>query len=992
MSGGFRSDHHNLPFLRGGGECGAVLRALDWAANPLGPPQAWPQSLKTLVGVAMDSSQPMLIVWGPEQITLYNDGYAAMCGERHPRALGRPYVELWHDIWDEVEPILSRAYAGESTHMDDIAFVMHRNGYPEQTHFAFGYTPVQDDAGGVVGMFCACTETTQTVRAAKREAFRTRLQERLRSAEDPQDILGAAAGLLGTELDAGRVGYGELDAGGAVATTTAHWVRPPMPAPAASYRLEAYADALGPRLARGQALVVHDTERDPGLDAGRRAAFAAAGGVRATLCVPLVKAGRASAVLYVDDHRPRRWSDEDESLTRDVLERTWAAVERARAEQARRETERDLRFTLAAGRMGAWSQDLASGELHTSAIFRANFGHPEDAPFDRITLLASVHPDDVEGVHQAMTQSVASGEDLDCEFRVVARDGEVRWVGMRGRPSHAADGTPLRMTGICLDITTRRRTEAALRESEERYRQIVEGAEDFAILTLDDRRIITSWNTGAERMLGYAEAEVLGRSGDIFFTAEDIAAGEPEREQRTAQTRGRALNERWHQRKDGSRFWGSGLMMRRPQGGVLKMFRDRTAEHEAEAALRRLNETLEERVEARTRELQAVEEHLRQAQKMEAVGQLTGGIAHDFNNMLTGVIGGLDIVRARLASGRHDDVQRFLDAASQSAQRAANLTQRLLAFSRRQSLNPVALDINGLVRGMRELLSRTLGENVALDFAFADALWPVRADENQLESTLLNLAINARDAMPGGGTLRIATCNVDVAERDARLAGARAGEYVLVEVADTGVGMSAELLERVFEPFFTTKPIGQGTGLGLSMIYGFAKQSEGHVDIESREGEGTTIRLFLPRADATAVEAAVAGAPVHAAADGAGEVVLVVEDEPSVRLLILEALEELGYAHMEAASADAALPLLQSDRRIDLLVTDVGLPGMNGRQLAEAARSARPGLGVLFVTGYAAEAANRERFLEPGMDMITKPFSMSALGERIRAMIERRAS
>ncbi len=407
--------------------------------------------------------------------------------------------------------------------------------------------------------------------------------------------------------------------------------------------------------------------------------------------------------------------------------------------------------------------------------------------------------------------------------------------------------------------------------------------------------------------------------------------------------------------------------------------------HASESQVRELNETLERRVEERTRERDRVEEALRQSQKIDALGQLTGGIAHDFNNLLTGIIGSLDIVRRRMADGRAADVTRFMDAASASAQRAAALTHRLLAFARRQSLDTKPSDVNALVLGMEELLHRTLGEQVSFQTALADSLWPALADDNQLENAILNLAINARDAMPDGGQLTIETANIRLdADYSTGTEGVAEGEYVMIAVSDTGSGMPPDVVAKAFDPFFTTKPIGEGTGLGLSMIYGFVKQSAGHVRIYSEVGRGTTIKLFLRRAQS---ELDQQGEAVIEAPLGQGETVLVVEDDSAVRLIITDVLEELGYRHLEAPDGMTALPILQSSERIDLMVTDVGLPKMNGRQLAEMARAARPALKILFVTGYAEKAAVRHGFLEPGMEMLMKPFTLDSLANKVREML-----
>ena len=459
---------------------------------------------------------------------------------------------------------------------------------------------------------------------------------------------------------------------------------------------------------------------------------------------------------------------------------------------------------------------------------------------------------------------------------------------------------------------------------------------------------------------------------------------------------------------DGSYHWmHARALPQRDADGVIRqwfgMTEDVQNRRQVEQALRELNEHLETRVSQRTQALAEVnlrlqnemqereraEEALRHAQKMEALGQLTGGIAHDFNNMLTGIIGSLDLMQRYIDAGRSSEIKRFTEAAISSAHRAAGLTHRLLAFSRRQSLDRKRLAPNELVHSLEELFSRTLGEHLQLRLQLADDVWPVNTDASQLENALLNLVINARDAMPESGVLTIETanCELDATPEGATLEPVKPGAYVMFRVSDNGSGMSAPVLAKAFDPFFTTKPIGQGTGLGLSMIYGFAQQSGGQVTLQSRPGEGTCVRLYLPRHSEPFGDTAEQRIPAVAPMAQAGESVLVVEDDPAVRMLVLDVLDELGYAAHSAADASAALALLEAGLHIDLLVTDVGLPGLNGRQLAEIARQQRPGLKVLFITGYAEKAAERYGFLAEGMDMITKPFSIERLGSKIRDMI-----
>jgi nitrogen-specific signal transduction histidine kinase/CheY-like chemotaxis protein len=386
-------------------------------------------------------------------------------------------------------------------------------------------------------------------------------------------------------------------------------------------------------------------------------------------------------------------------------------------------------------------------------------------------------------------------------------------------------------------------------------------------------------------------------------------------------------------------------------------------------------------------EKRAIEEQLRQSQKMEAVGQLTGGLAHDFNNLLTGISGGLEMMQARIAQGRFDELERYFASVRGAADRAAALTHRLLAFSRRQTLDPRPTNIDRLLRGFEELIRRTVGPGIEVRLNGSPRPWPTLVDPNQLENAVLNLCINARDAMPDGGILTIETANVSLDQRAARRLELPAGDYVAIAVADTGTGMSPEVVAKAFEPFFTTKPLGEGTGLGLSMAYGFARQSGGQVEVSSCPAHGTTVTLYLPRhagsADVDEVER-----DAVAAAAGRGEIVLVIDDEAMIRLLIADTLTECGYEVIEAVDGPAGLEILRSDARIDLLITDVGLPGgMNGRQVADAARVIRPDLKVLFITGYAEQAVIGSGSLATDMFVLAKPFPMEAIAERTRDIL-----
>ncbi len=409
----------------------------------------------------------------------------------------------------------------------------------------------------------------------------------------------------------------------------------------------------------------------------------------------------------------------------------------------------------------------------------------------------------------------------------------------------------------------------------------------------------------------------------------------------------------------------------------------------ARERLRELTASLEDRVEAGIAERIKLEEVLRQSQKMEAVGQLTGGLAHDFNNLLTGISGNLELLKARVAQGRSGvELDRYIVAAQGAAKRAATLTHRLLAFSRRQTLDMKPTDVNRLITDLEELLRRSVGPTVGIEVIGASGLWGALVDANQLESALLNLCINARDAMPNGGRVTIETANKWLDERGARDRDLPPGQYLSICVSDTGTGMTKDVIEHAFEPFFTTKPTGAGTGLGLSMVYGFARQSGGQVRIYSEVGEGTNVCIYLPRHHGTLEPDAAPSSAPDEVASAEHETILIVDDEPTVRMLVSEVLADLGYVSIEAVDGPSALAIVQSNRRLDLLVTDVGLPGgLNGRQLADAARGLRPDLKVLFVTGYADNAVVGHGQLDRNMQILTKPFTVDDLARRVKTLI-----
>ncbi len=715
------------------------------------------------------------------------------------------------------------------------------------------------------------------------------------------------------------------------------------------------------------------------------------------------------------------------------------------AEQAHRESEARLRaaderlqLALSAGQgVGIWDWDVPNDRVVADARFaqlcdvdpeKARTGAPL-ADFFR-----AMHPDDVPAVEAAISAALRTGDDFVSEYRLVQKDGSIRWVMAQGRCSLGADGQPLRFPGTTFDVTRRRHADL-LREALAGLTDMIRdfdnpddvlyaaskvlgetlqvsrvgyGTIDAKADTLTVER---DWLApGVETLAGTLNLRDYGSFIDDLKLGKFISIADVEKDDRTASAaaalKGRSAGSFANvpileQGKLVAVLFINNAAAREWQPDELGFFqeiaeRSRSASERiravaalrlSEITLRDVNETLEARVEARTSELIQAEEALRQAQKMEAVGQLTGGIAHDFNNMLTIVLGSLEILKRRV--GVDERAQRLVDAATDGAKRAALLTQRLLAFSRQQPLQPESVDLNKLVSGMTELVRRSLGADIRLESTFAGGLWRANVDPNQLENVILNLAVNARDAMADGGKLTIETQNAHLDTRYvATHLGVPEGQYVLIAVTDTGMGMSPEVMAKAFDPFFTTKDVGKGTGLGLSQVYGFVRQSGGHVKIYSEPGQGTTVKVYLPRL--IGEDEARSGTDIAAAVPlgDSKEVILVVEDEPGVREFSVAALEELGYRVFQADGAAQALRQLEAHREIVLLFTDVVMPDVNGRKLADEARRRFPHLKVLYTTGYTRNAVVHNGVLDSSVQMIGKPFTIEDLAGKVREVLD----
>jgi PAS domain S-box-containing protein len=640
---------------------------------------------------------------------------------------------------------------------------------------------------------------------------------------------------------------------------------------------------------------------------------------------------------------------------------------------------------LAAGAAGSWDWDIKQGLLYFDDRMAALYGIEPAAAHRGLptsTFFEAIYPGDADRIRIAVAGLLHGAELFFKTYRIITPDGQVCWVEAHGRCHFDEVAQPERFSGILVDVTERRRVEERLRIA-----QSAGGIGTFEHVPGYATAIVSEQFC---RLLGLNLADVLPVATINRLVREGCApllemASQPAEDlpyTEIAVTRADNGQERWLARR--------GEAVRDVAGGGIRhigVIYDVTESKRVEDALRHLNDTLEQRVEREIAERLQIEEALRQAQKMEAVGQLTGGIAHDFNNLLTVILGNVDMARSRLGSGGDERIERALANAQKGAERASALTQRLLAFSRRQPLAPKQIAVTRLLQGMAELISRSLGETIVLKTETSDDLWNVEVDPNQLENAILNLAVNGRDAMDGSGTLTLRAANFPAGF--ALPSGAPAPrDYLMLSVADTGSGMSEEAIERAFEPFFTTKEVGKGTGLGLSMVYGFVKQSGGDIHISSRVGAGTTVCLYLPRAVADPLEAGDL-TTLEPEQHNLDETILVVEDDEDVRQFTVDCLRELGYEVLEAAGGSAALMLLRDQRdRVELLVTDVVMPELSGRQLAEAAHQLKPDLPVLYISGYPRDVILQDGRVKEGVELLSKPFTQQGLAAKVRELLD----
>jgi PAS domain S-box-containing protein len=855
-------------FLAGGGEMAERIRLFDWSATPLGPIAQWPTSLKTIVAYVIHCPVPLVLLWGEDGIMIYNDGYSVFAADNHPRILGSKVREAWPEVADFNDNVMKVGLAGGTLAYKDHVLTLHnRHGAPEQVWMNLDYSPVYDDDSRPAGVLAIVVETTEAVQAdtvLRESEARLRFLDSLNLATaisaDADEILAVTTRMVGEELGVSNCAYADMDEDGDGFTIRGDWAREGSPSIVGHYSLADFGVLAVEKLNAGEPLVVNDNRAEL---APHEAATFQAIGISATICMPLVKDGRLTALMAIHHKDPHVWTANELATIREVAERSWAHVARVGAE---------------------------------------------------------------------------------AELRAAAAE--------------------LRDLNETLEARVTERSDALMR-SQIQFRLLVQGVTDYAIFMLDPEGRVTSWNAGAERIKGYLPEEIIGQHFSRFYPPEDRDRGDPDRALETARREGRFVAEGWRVRKDGSRFRASVVIdaIHDDDGrliGFAKITRDVTEREEAQ------------------RELELAREALFQSQKMDAIGQLTGGVAHDFNNLLMAILSSLTLLRKRVPDD--PQIQRLIDNGIQGAERGAALTQRMLAFARRQELSTEQLDLPALVMGMKELLQRTIGPEWAIATGFPIDLDRVSADANQLEMALLNLVVNARDAMPNGGTIRIEARNRDVAAN--MIDDLQPGNYVELTVIDDGLGMDAATLARASEPFFTTKGVGKGTGLGLSMIHGYARQLGGALVLESEVGVGTKAHLWLP-AGKSEPRVETARAAPETVPGVMPQTILAVDDDVLVLMNTAALLEDLGHNPIEASSGSEALTLLDRHPEIGLLVTDQAMPGMTGSQLIAAVRQHRPDLPIILASGYGETPADGME----GIIRLGKPFNQRDLQRALAAAL-----
>lgn len=925
-------------FLAGGGEVARIIASKDWTHSPLGPISGWSKTLTSTVSLILQSPVPIVTLWGEEGVMLYNDAYSVFAGGRHPQLLGSNVREGWSEIADFNDNVMKVGLSGRTLRYEDQELTLHRHGRGEQVWMNLDYSPILGEDGVPAGVIAIVVETTAKVRA---ERWLSGERERLRR------MFEQAPGFM------------------AMLTGPAHVFE---------LTNAAFTQLVGDRTILGKPVQEGLPELEKQgfveiLDRVYGSGSPISGTAQAIMLNRLPQA--PAEQRYVDFvYQPVR--NEAGEVIGIFIQGT-DVTDRLIAERAVHESEEKFRTFAQAMPNQVWAA-RSNGEFEWFNDRVYEYSGVARNSLDGEAWTAIIHPDDLRAAAGQWREAVASGTTYECEFRIRQADGVYRWHLARALPIHDNAGYIARWVGTNTDIEDQKSAARALERLNKALEQQV--AESIAdrdrmwrlstdiMLVADFEANIVSVNPAWTQLLGWDEKAMLGRSFLDFVHPEDRAGTLREVAELSEGVRTFKFVNRY-QRHDGSYVTLSWTAVP-DERFIHAVGRDITADREAAEALRR------------------TELALQQSQKMETIGKLTGGVAHDFNNLLQVISGNLQLLAADVAGSER--AERRLSNAIAGVNRGAKLASHLLAFGRRQALEPRTIKIGRLIAGMEDMLRRSLGEAIEIETVVSAGLWNTFVDPAQVENALLNLAINARDAMDNSGKLTLEVGNALLDDAYARdHAEVTPGQYVMLAVTDTGCGMTPEVLSQAYEPFFSTKPEGKGSGLGLSMVYGFVKQSGGHVKIYSEPGHGTTVKLYLPRThDKVDVGITAEMAPVL----GGEETILVAEDDEQVRATVVEMLSELGYRVLKANDASSALAIIDSGMPIDLLFTDVVMPGpLRSPELARKARERVPGIAVLFTSGYTENAIVHGGRLDAGVELLSKPYTREALARKLRHVL-----
>ncbi|HEX8406126.1 MAG TPA: PAS domain S-box protein [Duganella sp.] len=924
----------NQPFLQGGGQLAHIIASHDWSKTALGPIDAWPQSLQTTVALVLRSTLPIVLLMGEDGVMVYNDVYSVFAAGRHPLSLGATVREAWPEIADFNDHVIKVGLRGETLVYKDQELTVHRNGGPEQIWMNLDYSPVLDEAGTPVGVMVVVTETTDKVAA----------ERRLRDAGERMRIMFEQA-----------PGFMAMLSGPEHVFTSAN---------------PAFMELVGLREVIGLPVREALPEANSQGFVGLLDNLYVSGETWSGTAVPFFVAATG------DRPARERFLDFVYQPLRDTAGAVWGifvqgadVTDRVKAENLLRASENTFRILAQTIPSQVWSA-AADGALDwfNDQVYR--YSGTQQGQLDGDRWAKIIHPDDLPATTRAWIVAVATGQTFDTEYRIRRADGAYRWHLVRALPIVGGNDVVQRWVGTSTDIEDQKSTAHKLQQqvaerTAERDRMWRYATDVMLVASLEGW--IVAINPAFTRLLGWEEVEVIGTSLYKLIHPDDMAASMAEMGA-LAEGRHTFKFENRSLRKGGGHAVLSWTAVA-DERFVHAVGRDMTAERAAADEMRRTAAALQ------------------QSQKMEAIGKLTGGVAHDFNNLLQVISGNLQLLGGDVKGNAR--AEKRLENALAGVTRGAKLASYLLAFGRRQALDPRVVKIGRFIAGMEDMLRRSLGEEIEVETVISGGLWNTLIDTAQVENAVLNLCINARDAMNGVGKLTIEVGNAmlddQYADSHPELS---AGQYVMIAISDTGAGMAPEVMAQAFDPFFSTKPEGKGSGLGLSMVYGFARQSGGHVKIYSEVGSGTTVKLYLPRS--TDVEDLPAPVETRAVVGGQ-ETILVAEDDEGVRATVVEMLGELGYRVLKASDAASALSIIDSGLAIDLLFTDVVMPGpLRSPELARKARERLPGIAVLFTSGYTENAIVHGGRLDAGVDLLGKPYTREALARKVRHVLANR--